>query len=100
MKLPAGDIDDPHRVRNGWRSDRRWDRRKSGATGRQYHRTIMLEEFKLFTGSIGIEVLSFEIRRSEELDSVFDALKRGTDGLYVLPVPLLFANRARINALR
>ena len=46
---------------------------------------------------LGIEVLSFEIRRSEELDSVFDTLKRRTDAIYVLPV--LFANRARINAL-
>src|SRR4029077_10704934 len=32
-------------------------------------------------------------------DSVFDAVKRRTDALYVLPVPLLFANRARINTL-
>jgi putative tryptophan/tyrosine transport system substrate-binding protein len=44
-------------------------------------------------------VLNFEIRRSEEIDSVFDALRWRTDALYVLPVPLLFANRARINAL-
>ena len=49
--------------------------------------------------TLGIEVLSFEIRRSEELDSVFDALKRRADALYVLPVPLSFANRTRINTL-
>ena len=49
--------------------------------------------------TLGIEVLSFEIRRSEELDSVFDAVKRRTDALYVLPVPLSFANRTRINTL-
>ena len=49
--------------------------------------------------TFGIEVTSFEIRRGEELDSVFDALKQRTDALYVLPVPLLFANRVRINTL-
>ena len=49
--------------------------------------------------TFGIEVTSFEIRRGEELDSAFDALKRRTDALYVLPVPLLFANRVRINTL-
>ena len=49
--------------------------------------------------TFGIEVTSFEIRRGEELDSVFEALKQRTDALYVLPVPLLFANRVRINTL-
>jgi len=49
--------------------------------------------------TFGIEVASFEISRSEELESVFNALKRGTDALYVLPVPLLFVNRVRINTL-
>jgi putative ABC transport system substrate-binding protein len=49
--------------------------------------------------SLGIEVASFEIRRSEQLDSIFDGLKGRTDALYVLPVPLLFTNRMRINTL-
>ena len=49
--------------------------------------------------ALGIEVASFEIRRSEELDSTFEMLKGRTDALYVLPVPLLFTNRMRINTL-
>jgi ABC transporter substrate binding protein len=49
--------------------------------------------------TLGIEVATFAIQRSEELESVFDVLKRRVDGLYVLPVPLLFANRKRISAL-
>src|SRR6516164_2808869 len=61
--------------------------------------TLDLRQFNEAARTLGIEVLSFEIRRSEELDSVFDALKRRTDALYVLPVPLLFANRTRINTL-
>ena len=49
--------------------------------------------------TLGIEVTSFEIGRAEEIDSVFDALKGRTDALYVLAVPLLFANRMRIGSL-
>lgn len=49
--------------------------------------------------TLGIEVTSFEIRRPEEIDSVFGALKGRTDALYVLHVPLLFANRVRIASL-
>ena len=60
---------------------------------------IDLRQFNEAARALGIEVLNFEIRRSEEIDSVFDALRWRTDALYVLPVPLLFANRARINAL-
>jgi putative ABC transport system substrate-binding protein len=39
------------------------------------------------------------LKSGEALDSVFDAVKRGADALYVLPVPLSFANRTRINSL-
>ena len=48
---------------------------------------------------LGIEVANFEIGRAEELDSVFDALKGRTDALYAVAVPLLFANRTRVNSL-
>jgi putative tryptophan/tyrosine transport system substrate-binding protein len=48
---------------------------------------------------LGIEVASFEIGRAGEIDSVFDALRGRTDALYVLAVPLLFANRMRISSL-
>jgi putative tryptophan/tyrosine transport system substrate-binding protein len=49
--------------------------------------------------TLGIEVTSFEVGRGGEIDSVFDALKGRTDALYVLAVPLLFANRMRIGSL-
>jgi putative ABC transport system substrate-binding protein len=48
---------------------------------------------------LGIEVTSFEVRQSEELDSIFEQLKGRADALYILPVPLLFTNRVRINTL-
>ena len=58
-----------------------------------------LRQIKESASTLGIEVATFEIRRSEELESAFDALKQRVDALYVLPVPLLFANRRRISAL-
>jgi len=58
-----------------------------------------LRQIKESARTLGIEVATFEIRRSEELESAFDALKQRVDALYVLPVPLLFANRGRISAL-
>jgi putative tryptophan/tyrosine transport system substrate-binding protein len=60
---------------------------------------IDLRQFNEAARTLGIEVLSFEIQRSEQLHSVFDAVKGRADALYVLPVPVLFANRARINTL-
>src|SRR5262249_51493117 len=61
--------------------------------------TLDVRKINESTRSLGIEVASFEIRRSEQLDSIFDGLKGRTDALYVLPVPLLFTNRMRINTL-
>jgi len=58
-----------------------------------------LRQIKESASALGIEVATFEIRRSEELESAFDALKQRVDALYVLPVPLLFANRGRISTL-
>jgi putative ABC transport system substrate-binding protein len=58
-----------------------------------------LRQIKESASKLGIEVATFEIRRSEELEPAFDALKQRVDALYVLPVPLLFANRGRISAL-
>jgi putative tryptophan/tyrosine transport system substrate-binding protein len=48
---------------------------------------------------LGIEVTTFEVGRGGEIDSVFDVMKGRTDALYVLAVPLLFANRMLIGSL-
>jgi putative ABC transport system substrate-binding protein len=61
--------------------------------------TIDVSKIKQSARALGIEVASFEIRRSEELDSTFEKLRGRADALYVLPVPLLFTNRVRINTL-
>jgi putative tryptophan/tyrosine transport system substrate-binding protein len=61
--------------------------------------TIDVSKIKQSAHALGIEVASFEIQRDDQLDSTFEMLKAQTDALYVLPVPLLFTNRVRINTL-
>ena len=60
---------------------------------------LQVSKIKDAARTLGIEVTSFEVGRGGEIDSVFDALKGRTDALYVLAVPLLFANRMRIGSL-
>ena len=49
--------------------------------------------------SLGIEVAPFEIRLAGELDATFEAMKGRVQALFVLAVPVLFANRIRINTM-
>ena len=57
-----------------------------------------VEEVRRVARPLGWEVVTFEIRRSAELDSALsEALKRRVQALYVVSVPLLFVNRVRIN---
>ena len=49
--------------------------------------------------ALGIEVITFEMHRAADIDPAFDAMKGNAQALYVLPNPLLFVNRVRINTL-
>jgi putative tryptophan/tyrosine transport system substrate-binding protein len=49
--------------------------------------------------TLGLEVSTYEIRQAGDIDRTFEALKGREQALYVLTVPLLFANRVRINTL-
>jgi putative ABC transport system substrate-binding protein len=49
--------------------------------------------------TLGLEVVTLEIRRAEDIAPAFDALKGRADALYVASDPLVDANRARINTL-
>jgi putative ABC transport system substrate-binding protein len=46
-----------------------------------------------------LEVVLFEIRRAEDIATAFDGLKGRAQALYVLPDPVLFTHRLRINTL-
>ncbi len=61
----------------------------------------MLDERKIGEAArtVGVEVVTFEMRQAGDIDPAFDAMKGRAQALYVLPVPLLFANRVRINTL-
>jgi putative ABC transport system substrate-binding protein len=48
---------------------------------------------------LGIEVATFEMRRGEDIDSAFQALKSRSQALYVPATPVAFENRIRINTL-
>ena len=48
---------------------------------------------------LGFEALVFEIRQDEDIDRAFKAFQEHAQAVYVEAVPLLFANRDRINTL-
>jgi putative ABC transport system substrate-binding protein len=48
---------------------------------------------------LGIEVATFEMRRSEDIDPAFEALKGLAQALYVPPTPVALVNRVRVNTL-
>jgi putative tryptophan/tyrosine transport system substrate-binding protein len=49
--------------------------------------------------ALGVEVTPFEVREAKEIAVAFDALQSHAEALYVIAVPLFFANRIRINTL-
>jgi putative ABC transport system substrate-binding protein len=49
--------------------------------------------------TLGLPVVTSEVRKAEDLAPAFDALKGRADALYVCSSPLLSTNRIRINTL-
>jgi putative ABC transport system substrate-binding protein len=62
---------------------------------------IVLERDELRTTAhtVGLEAITMEIRRAEDIAPAFEALKGGADALYVPADPLIFTNLVRINSL-
>jgi len=48
---------------------------------------------------LGVEVATFEMRRGEDIDPAFEALKGRAQALYVPATPVALVNRVRINTL-
>jgi putative ABC transport system substrate-binding protein len=57
------------------------------------------EEIRKAARPLGLDTVTFEIRSAADVDRAFEALKERAQAVYVIPVPLLFVNRARINNL-
>jgi putative tryptophan/tyrosine transport system substrate-binding protein len=60
---------------------------------------LEMRETQAVARTLGLEVVTVEIRRDEDISPAFEALKGQADALYVCSEPLLNTNRARINIL-
>jgi putative tryptophan/tyrosine transport system substrate-binding protein len=57
---------------------------------------LEMSEVQAAARILGLEVVTVEIRRSEDITAAFDALKGRADALYLCPDPLVTTNRVRI----
>jgi putative ABC transport system substrate-binding protein len=60
---------------------------------------LEMAEIQAAAHTLGLEAVTFRIRRAEDIAPVFEALKKGSDAMYVVTDPLTNANRALINSL-
>jgi putative tryptophan/tyrosine transport system substrate-binding protein len=60
---------------------------------------LEMGEVSSIARTLGLEVVTLEIRRGEDIAPAFEALKGRADALYVCVDPLLNTNRIRINTL-
>jgi putative tryptophan/tyrosine transport system substrate-binding protein len=58
-----------------------------------------MREVQAAAHTLGLEVVTLEIRRAEDIAPAFEALKGRADALYVCSDPLVITNRIRINTL-
>jgi putative tryptophan/tyrosine transport system substrate-binding protein len=56
-----------------------------------------MREVQAAAGTLGMEVVSLELRRQDEIEPVFETLGGRADALYVVNDPLVDSNRDRIN---
>jgi putative ABC transport system substrate-binding protein len=65
-----------------------------------YSATVLeMREIQAAASALGLEVVTFEVRRAEDIAPAFEALKNPVEALYVCSDPLMFTNRVRINTL-
>ena len=60
---------------------------------------LEMSEVRTATRTLGLDLVTLEIRRSEDIVPVFETLKSDAQALYVAGDPLVLANRVRINTL-
>src|SRR5262249_56525646 len=58
-----------------------------------------MREVQATTRTLGLDIITLEIRRGEDIVPAFEALKGRADALYVCGDPLVFTNRIRVNTL-
>jgi putative ABC transport system substrate-binding protein len=60
---------------------------------------LEVHEVQAAARTLGLEVDLFEIRRAEDIRAAFEGAKGHAQALYVMPDPVLFTHRLRINTL-
>ena len=60
---------------------------------------LEMREVQAAARALGLEVVTREIRRAEDIAPNFETLKGRADALYLFPEPLVHNNRVRINTL-
>jgi putative ABC transport system substrate-binding protein len=60
---------------------------------------VEVSQMQVAGRALDVEVAPFEIREAKEIAAAFDAIQGRAGALYVLAVPLFFANRISINTL-
>src|SRR5262249_57447506 len=60
---------------------------------------LEMEEVQAAARILGLEVAAFEVRRSTEIASAFEALKGRAEARFLVGDPLMTSNRIRINTL-
>jgi putative tryptophan/tyrosine transport system substrate-binding protein len=58
-----------------------------------------MREVQGLARTLGLDVTAFRIRRAGDIGPAFEALKPGTEALFVVGDPLTFTNRIQINSL-
>ena len=58
-----------------------------------------MHEVQATARTLGLDIITLEIRRGEDIVPAFEALKGRADALYVCGDPLVFTNRIRVNTL-
>ena len=60
---------------------------------------LEMSEVETTAKTLGLDIVTFEIRRAEDIAPVFETLKGRVEALYLASDPLLNTNRIRINTL-
>jgi putative tryptophan/tyrosine transport system substrate-binding protein len=60
---------------------------------------LQMQEVQAVARTLGIEIVTMDIRRADDIAPAFEALKGPADALYVVTDPLVNTNRIRINTL-
>jgi ABC-type uncharacterized transport system substrate-binding protein len=60
---------------------------------------LQRDEVRAMARTLGVEVVTLEIRRAEDIVPSFETLKNGADAIYIPADPLIFSKLIRINTL-